>query len=240
MALPKISIPTFEMTIPSTEQKVKYRPFLVKEEKLLLMAMEGKDQKEMANALKQTINNCCIDDIDVNTLASFDLEYFFLLLRAKSIGETIDLTYNCQNMKGKTECDNVLEFSINIDDVKVTKDPEHTNKINLTDTVGIMMKYPALETMLDQEFDSNNVDDILKVIMGCMESIYDDTSVYKMKDTDKAETTEFLEGLTQDQFTKIRAFFDTMPKIRYEDTLNCNKCKKDNKVEIEGMQNFFG
>ncbi len=240
MALPKISIPTFEMTIPSTEQKVKYRPFLVKEEKLLLMAVEGKDQKEMANALKQTINNCCLDDIDVNKLAPFDLEYFFLLLRAKSIGETIDLTYTCQNKKGKTDCDNVIDFKINIDDIKVSKDPKHTNKIDLTDTVGIMMKYPALETMLDQEFDTNNVDDILKVIMDCMESIYDENSVYKMKDTDKVETIEFLEGLTQDQFIKIRAFFDTMPKIRYEDTLTCDKCKKDNKVEIEGMQNFFG
>lgn len=240
MALPKINTPTFEMTVPSTDQKVTYRPFLVKEEKILLMALEGKDQKEMANALKQTISNCCLDDIDVNSLAPFDLEYFFLLLRAKSIGETIDLTYACQNKKGKTDCTNLIKFSVNIDDVKVTKDSNHTNKIDLTDTVGIMMKYPALETMLNQEFDTNNYDDILNVIMDCMESIYDETSIYKMKDTDKTETTEFLEGLTQDQFIKIRAFFDTMPKVRYEDTITCEKCKKDNKIEIEGMQNFFG
>jgi len=240
MALPKISIPTFEMTIPSTEQKITYRPFLVKEEKVLLMALEGKDPKETARALKQVINNCCLDDIDVNKLAPFDLEYFFLLLRAKSIGETIDLTYKCQNKKGKTDCGNVIEFSVNIDDVKVIKNPEHTNKIELTDTVGIMMKYPALETILVQNFDTESVDEILEVIINCMESIYDETSIYKMKDTDTSETKDFLEGLTQTQFTKIRKFFDTMPKIRYEDTITCNKCKKGNEIEIEGMQNFFG
>jgi len=240
MALPKINVPTFEMTIPSTEQKVKYRPFLVKEEKILLMAMEGKDKNEMALALKQTINNCCLDDIDVDALAPFDLEYFFILLRAKSIGETIDLTYKCKNKKGKTACDNVINFTVNIDDVKVTKDPKHTSKIDLTNTIGITMKYPDLETIIDQNFDTDSVDDILEVIIECMESIYDENAVYKMKDTDKSETAEFLEGLTQDQFGKIKAFFDTMPKVKYKDTLICNKCKKDNEVEIEGMQNFFG
>ena len=240
MALPKINVPTFEMTVPSTDQKVTYRPFLVKEEKVLLMALEGKDHKETARALKQIINNCCIDDVDVDKLAPFDLEYFFLLLRAKSIGETIDLTYKCQNKKGKTDCTNVLEFSVNIDDIKVIKNPEHTNKIGLTDTVGIMMKYPALENIIDQNFDTDSLDDILEVIINCMESIYDENAVYKMKDTDNSETVEFLEGLTQTQFTKIKAFFDTMPKVAYKETIECKKCKKDNKIEIEGMQNFFG
>ena len=240
MALPKINVPTFEMTVPSTNQKVTYRPFLVKEEKILLMALEGKDQKETARALKHIINNCCIDDIDVDKLAPFDLEYFFLLLRAKSIGETIDLTYKCENKKGKTDCTNVIEFSINIDDVKVIKNPEHTNKIDLTDTVGIMMKYPALDSIMGQNFDTDSVDDILEVIIKCMESIYDDTSIYKMRDTDASETKEFLEGLTQTQFVKIKEFFDTMPKVVYKETIECNKCKKDNKIEIEGMQNFFG
>jgi hypothetical protein len=240
MALPKISTPTFEMIIPSTEQKVIYRPFLVKEEKILLMAMEGKDRKETARALKQIINNCCIDDIDVDKLAPFDLEYFFLLLRAKSIGETIDLTYACQQKKGKTDCTNVIKFIVDIDEIKVIKNPEHTNKIDLTDTVGIMMKYPALETIMGQELDDENVDAMLKIIIHCMEYIYDETDIHKMKDTDVAETQEFLEGLTQNQFIKIRKFFDTMPKVIYKKTIECDKCKKDNKIEIEGMQNFFG
>ena len=240
MALPKISVPTFEMTIPSTKQTIKYRPFLVKEEKVLLMALEGNDPKEMAHAIKQTISNCSLDEVDVNALAPFDIEYFFLLLRAKSLGETIDLTYQCKNKKGKADCSNTIQFAINIDDIKVEETEGHTNKVDLTDSVGILMKYPALETIMDQDFDTENVDSILGIIADCMESIHDDTSVYKMKDTDKSETTEFLEGLTQTQFIKIRNFFDTMPKVKYEETLTCNKCKKDNKVEIEGMQNFFG
>jgi hypothetical protein len=240
MALPKLDVPTFEMIIPSTEQKITYRPFLVKEEKLLLMALEGKDQKEMAKALRQIINNCCLDDINVNELAPFDLEYFFLLLRAKSLGETIDLSYKCQNTKGKTDCNNTINYTIDIQDIQITKSPEHTNKISLTDDIGIMMKYPEIETMVDQNLDAEKIEDILSLIISCMESIYDKTSVYKMKDTDKSETIAFLEGLTQNQFVKIRNFFETMPKVRYEDTLTCNKCKKDNKVEIEGLQSFFG
>jgi hypothetical protein len=240
MALPKINTPTFEMTIPSTEQKITYRPFLVKEEKILLMAMEGKDRKETARALKQIINNCCIDDVDVNKLAPFDLEYFFLLLRAKSIGETIDLTYACQQKKGKTDCTNVIKFTVDIDEIEVIKNPEHTNKIDLTDTVGIMMKYPALETIMGQELEGEDVDAMLKIIIQCMEYIYDETDIHKMKDTDAKETQEFLEGLTQNQFIKIRKFFDTMPKVSYKKTIECDKCKKDNKIEIEGMQNFFG
>jgi len=239
MALPKINVPTFEMTIPSTEQKVTYRPFLVKEEKILLMALEGKDETETARALKQIISNCCIDDIDIDKLAPFDLEYFFLLLRAKSIGETIELTYKCQNKKGKTNCDNVIKFSVDIDAVAVTKNPKHTNKIDITDTIGIMMKYPALETIVNTNFDTENVDDILDVIINCMESIFDNDSVYKMRDTDRSETKEFLEGLTQTQFIKIREFFNTMPKVAYKETIECDKCKKGNEIEIEGMQNFF-
>ena len=138
MALPKIDIPTYEMIVPSTDKKIKYRPFLVKEEKILMMALEGKDQKEMASALKQIINNCCIDDIDVDKLAPFDIEFFFLQLRGKSIGNTIDLTQPCQSKKGKNgECKNIIEFTINIDDVKVIKNPNHANKICSTMSVWV-------------------------------------------------------------------------------------------------------
>jgi hypothetical protein len=207
------------MTIPSTDQKITYRPFLVKEEKVLLMALEGKDQKETARALKQIINNCCIDDVDVDKLAPFDLEYFFLLLRAKSMGETIDMTYKCQNKKGKTDCANVIKFIVDIDDVKVIKNPE---------------------TVISKNFDSENIDSVLEIIIDCMESIYDNDSIYKMRDTDTAETKDFLEGLTQTQFTKIKAFFDTMPKVMYKENIECDKCKKYNEIKIEGMQNFFG
>ena len=241
MALPKIDIPTYDMIIPSTDKKIKYRPFLVKEEKILMMALEGKDQKEMAGALKQIINNCCLNDIDVDKLAPFDLEFFFLQLRGKSIGNTIDLTQPCQSKKGKDgECKNIIEFTINVDDIKVIKNPDHTNKIDLTSTIGIMMKYPEVEDIMSEALQTDDADEVLQLITKCMESIYDDNTVYKMKDTDQNETKEFLEGLTQEQFMKIREFFDTMPKIRYETTLTCSKCKGKNKIEVEGLQNFFG
>ena len=236
MALPKLDLPTFELTIPSTEQRVKYRPFLVKEEKVLMMALEGKDSREMANALKQIINNCCIDEVEVSKLAPFALEYFFLNLRSKSVGNTIDVKYNCQS----EDCDAIQEIEIDVDKVEVHKDPNHNNKIELTDDVGIIMKYPEITTMSNQNFDADSVDDILGVIIDCMEAIYDESSVYKMKDTDKQETKEFLEGLTQTQFVKIRDFFETMPKIKYESDVVCGKCNHEFKLEIEGMQNFFG
>jgi hypothetical protein len=243
MALPKIDVPTFEMTIPSTNKKVKYRPFLVKEEKVLLMALEGKDRKEMANALRQIINNCCMDDINVDELAPFDLEYFFLQLRAKSIGESLTLTYSCQSKKGKKNCENAIDFTVDVDKIKVTKNPDHTKQVGITDKIGIIMKYPELEDIMEgeiKEIDDNDVDEVLNLVIACMESIYDENAVYKMKDTDKEETKKFLEDLTQSQFLEIKKFFDTMPKVKYETTLVCNKCEGKNKVEIEGMQNFFG
>ena len=239
MTLPKIEVPTFEMIIPSTEKKVKYRPFLVKEEKVLLMALEGNDQKEIANAIKQTIKTCCLEDINVNELAPFDIEYFFLKLRTKSIGDTIDLTYVCQNKKGKADCKNTIEFSVNVDKVEVIKNPKHTTKIDLTDTVGVIMKYPDVEETLAQNLDETDIEEMFNLITTCMDSIYDEATTYKMKDTDQTETKEFLDGLTQAQFMKIRDFFETMPKLKYETTLLCDKCKGKNKVEIEGLQNFF-
>lgn len=240
MSLPKIDTPTFTMVIPSTEKLVKYRPFLVKEEKILLMALEGNDQKEMANALKQIINNCCLDDIDVDALAPFDLEYFFIQLRAKSIGESIELKYTCQKKKAKKLCGHSIDFVVDLDKIQIKRDSDHNSKIELTDDVGIMMKYPDVDYLMRNETEKESAESSLNLIINCMESIYDKNDVHKMKDVDESETKEFLESLTQNQFKKIRQFFDTMPKVVYETTIECDKCEGKNKVEVEGMANFFG
>ena len=242
MALPKIKIPLFELTIPSTQQKVKYRPFLVKEEKILLMAMEGNDPREMALGIKQIINNCVQDTIDVDEFAPFDLEFFFVNLRAKSVGEGIDLSRKCTSKgKGKKkECGAIIEFQIDTKDIKVVTPEGHTNNLQLTDKVGVMMKYPDIVLSADIGSGDQTADSILDIVKSCMESIYDENEVYKIKDTPPEEVTEFLESLTQEQFANIRKFFDTMPKVTNQEQIECPKCKEKADIIIEGMQSFFG
>ncbi len=242
MSLPKIAAPIYTMVIPSTGQKIKYRPFLVKEEKILMMAMQGEDHAEMADALKQIIGNCCQEDIDVDTLAPFDLEYFFLQLRVKSVGETVNLTATCASKpKGKKKaCGNKYEFDVDISKILVEKDPDHSNKIAITDTVGVIMRYPDVDFLIGTKLDDRDVESILSLVIHCMVSIYDEKEVYKMKDTPVEETREFVEGLNTTQFTKIRNFFETMPKVVYKSAEACPKCKETNEVRIEGLSNFFG
>lgn len=240
MALPKIDVPVFQLTIPSTQQNVKYRPFLVKEEKILLMAMEGNDPGEMALGIKQIVNNCVQDTIDVDKLSPFDLEFFFVNLRAKSVGEGIQLSRKCISMnKDKKVCGANIEFEVDTNDIKVVTPEGHTNNLKLTDTVGVMMNYPDI-SLAASSGDDPNADMILDTVLNCMESIYDEEEVYKIKDTPTEEVVDFLESLTQEQFAKIRKFFDTMPKVTYQEKIQCPKCKKKEDVIIEGMQSFFG
>lgn len=238
MALPKLAVPEFELELPSTGEKIRYRPFLVKEEKVLLMALEGNDEKEMARALKNIIAACIMSErVDVDNFAPFDIEYFFLNLRGKSVGETVELNWPCQG----PECSNVLDLEIDVSDIKCVKNPEHTTQIKLTEHIGLMMKYPSIDDMANNsEHDTEDVDKILEAVAGCVESVYSGDSIDKAKDLSSGELSEWLGTLTQPQFMHIQAFFDTMPKVCFDTTIKCKKCKHKNEIAIEGMKNFFG
>ena len=243
MALPKLDVPIFTIDLPLTKTKLRYRPFLVKEEKLLLIAMESDDEKTIMDTIKQIINNCCLDDVDTETLPITDLEYFFLHLRARSIGEIVDLQYKCNNKVKddageEVECGNNVKLKVNVLEIEPTFNDKHTNKIELTDKLGIVMKYPNFAT-IDKVKSNNDVEQILGIIMNCVDYIYDEESIYYRKDISDEELTEFIENLTQKQFAKVQEFFETVPSIKKELDFKCNKCGYQEKILIEGIQNFF-
>ena len=246
MSLPKINAPIFELVLPSTEKSVKYRPFLVKEQKILLIAMEAGDQRSMMTAIKQIINNCAVDPVDVDKLPVFDLEYFFIRLRAKSIGETIDLSLrHPTGMNSKDEiCEHVTSKSLNILDVEVHKSIAHEDKIVLDEEtkIGIKFKYPTSEFALSIENpeEMNQLDLATDAIINSIDFIFDADNVYKREDHTKQELIDFIENLSQQQYEKLSTFFDTMPKLKHEVTWKCAGCGQEEKVLLEGLANFFG
>jgi hypothetical protein len=245
MALPKIDVPTYETTLISSGKKVKYRPFLVKEQKLFLMASQSTDEKETVDVVKQVLNNCILSDIDVDDLPTFDLEHLFMQLRARSVGEVVNLKYNCNNTvkddKGEDKvCGGLVKFDLNILDIKPTIDPEHSNKIAITDKLGIVMKYPTLGMVKNfDNLQSESIDTIMDVIVSCIDFIYDADQMYYAKDSTKEELMEFVDNLQQDDLEKIQKFFTTMPKISKPLDFKCGKCGYEEKIVVEGIQNFF-
>ncbi len=232
MALPKIDLPLFELTIPSTNKKVKFRPFTVKEEKILLIAQESQDSKQIVLAIKQILNNC-LQNVDVNTLATFDLQYILLNIRAKSVNN--EVTFNIKD----PDTDESIELTIDINEIEIKRSPDHNKIINITDTIALQMRYPTIEYIEDLDPESEkSSDDLYKIMVECIESVVDGDQVYKLKDFTEKEVTEFLDSLTADVAMKIKKFFDTMPMMRYE-----KKYKNKNGVEktfvAEGMETFF-
>jgi ribosomal protein L44E len=228
MALPVVKTPTYDLVIPSTGQKVKYRPFLVKEEKILMVAAESEDRKDIMNAMKDIVKNCVEEDIDVDSLATFDLEYIFISLRSKSVGETVDLTVKCEH------CGEENKTRIDFGDVEVTKQGKASNKVEITDSMGIVMKYPNIDGISKIE----NADPI-GVIKGCIDYIYDEKQVYKASEASAAELDDFVNSLGYKEMEKIKAFFDSMPKVTKKVKFKCSSCKKQNTMTIEGFDNFF-
>ena len=249
MGLPTITVPKYSLHLPSSGDEIKYRPFLVKEEKLLLIAMESEDEKQIMEATKTVINNCVFGDIDVDTMPLFDIEYIFLWLRAKAKGELVELKYNCP------ECENIIDISFNIEDVKVKKIEKHTNKIELTDSLGVVLKYPnmTIQSKLDKFNDESDIEKIFKTIQYCIDFIYDAEATYPAKDHTEKELKDFLESLTDAQFQKIAKFFEEVPALKHTVTLECKKkIKGDDKkkskpkicgykedVVLEGLASFF-
>ena len=243
MGLPTIAVPEYELEIPSSKLKVKYRPFLVKEEKILLLALESEKQDNIISAIKNIIETCVYSETNVNEMPTFDLEYIFLQLRAKSKGEVIDLKYECP--KCKTE----LEVNLNTEDIQVTKKDEHTNTIELNEELGVVMKYPTIEMqhMIQdmQEKKQSEVEGLFKLVTKCIDYIYDKDNTYPLKDHTEKEVNDFIDSLTDDHFQKISKFFETMPVLQHEFQLKCTKKKKDRTcsyketITLSGLQSFF-
>ena len=224
MALPKIQTPTYELNLPSSNEVVKFRPFLVKEEKILMMAQEAGDTNSMMNGVKQIIQNCIVSpsDMKLETMPMFDLEYIFLKLRSKSVGENVKVGLVCD------DCDATTQVDINLDEVKVDKPKDHDPKIMLNDQIGITMKYPRVDTM-EGLGDAGGIEEGFSVIKRCVETIFTtDGEVHELRDATEKEADEFFESLTSDQFQKIRDFFDSMPKLSHKVKFKCTGCKKEN------------
>lgn len=241
--LPKIDVPVYETTLISTGKTVRFRPFLVKEQKIFLMASQSDDAKEVVNAIKQVISNCIVDDLDIDTLPTFDLENIFMQLRARSVGEKIEMNYVCNNPisddKGEAKpCGGKIKLFLDLLEVKPTIDPEHNKKIELTPKLGIVMKYPNFEILNSLNIQSQA--DLLKIIIACIDYIYDEDQIYYAKDSSEQELMEFIENMQQSDVQKIEKFFQTMPKISKEMDFHCTKCGYKENIVIEGIQNFFG
>jgi len=244
MSLPKLNVPVYEAILPSTETVIKYRPFLVKEEKILLTAMESDDEKSISGAVKQIINNCVQGKLDVEKLPTFDIEYLFLRLRAKSVGEeaTIGLKpYPCSQNNGDL-CKNSTEVKVNLEEVQVIKNDKHTNKIMLTDKIGIMLTYPNIDNLqgILKGGSGSQTEQGLKLIKDSVSMIFTEEETHEKDSFTTEELDEFFDSLTTDQFTKIREFFETMPQLKHTIKYKCSTCGEDKETEVQGLNSFFG
>lgn len=240
MALPMMTTPTYTMVVPSTEATVKYRPFLVKEEKALLIAQQSEDSVVMINTLKDVIKGCVQDKIDIDKLAIFDLEYMFMQIRGKSVGETIDLVFPCDLDHGEQNEKARSTVTIDINDIKVEKSEEHSNKIELYDNVGVVMKYPTINVLKKLEgLDENDLDKVFDIMAYSIEYIYDADQIYYAKEQNHSELLQFINNLNSAQFVKLQRFFETMPKLRKEIEYDCPVCGRHHVKLLEGIQSFF-
>jgi len=240
--LPKLDVPIYSINLISTGKPVRFRPFLVKEQKLFLMAGESEDSNEMINVIRQVLRNCVLDDVDVDNLPTFDLEYLFMNLRARSVEEVVNLRYKCNNTVKENgeekKCNGVVEFDLNLLDIHPTVNKEHTAKIQLNENLGIAFKYPTFEMMQRYEKMSEN-ELVTKILVDCIDYIYDKENVYYSKDVPHQELEEFVDNLQQKDLEKFKAFFDTMPEMKKDVHFKCPKCGYEEDMTIRGMQNFF-
>ena len=233
MALPKLNSSVYELELPSTGEKLKYRPFLVKEQKLLMIAQESEDDKQIESAFAQILNDCVLDDIDPYKMPMFDIEYIFLRVRAKSVGEKVKLNLLCPDDE-KTRVD----VEIDLEQVNVQVKDEHTNVIDLTEDVKLIMRYPTLKDM--SGFDAaGEVSNIFNMIGRCVHEVHDGETIYNKVDISEKELNEFIESMSTDNFDDLTNFFSTMPKLIHEIDVKNPKTKKKNKIPIEGFQSFF-
>lgn len=238
MPLPKIATPTYELEIPSTKKKISYRPFLVKEEKILIIAMESEDPKQIATAVKNVLSNCILTrGVKVEELSTFDIEYLFLNVRGKSVGETVEVLITCPD-DNQTQ----VPIEINLDDIKVKVSDEHSRDIKLDNDLVLRMKYPSMSEFIKSNFNFENsvsVDDTFDLICSCIDQVYTKEESWSAKDCSKKELIEFIEQLNSKQFKQIETFFQTMPKLSHEIIVKNPKTEVDNKIILEGLNDFF-
>ena len=233
MALPRVNVPQYELELPSTKEKITYRPFLVKEEKILLLALEEGDDESIARALKQIVHNCTYEKMEIEKLPLFDLEYVFLRVRAKSVGEVAELKLLCED-DGETYAD----VSIPLEDIEVSFTEGHTSEIKLDDEILVKMRYPTYE-MLGMDPGDMTVERTFELVGKCIDNVFEGEKVHERADFNDKDLSEFLDSLNSKQFKDIQAFFETMPKLKYEVKFKNPKTKKNNTVTLEGLQSFF-
>jgi hypothetical protein len=241
--LPKIDVPVYEAILPSNKKTVKFRPFLVKEQKLLLMASQGTEVKETIDAIKQILKNCVLSEVDIDTLPVFDLEFLFLNLRARSVNEMVSIRYKCNNQITDSEgeikvCSGHVDYELNVLDIKPEFGPNHTNKIMISENMGMVLKYPTFEIMRKLESTDEN-EMVFELLLNCVDFIFDKDQIYHSKDVPKEELVEFIDNLQQKHLELIKEFFDSMPKVKKDLDFKCSKCGHEDKITIEGVQSFF-
>ena len=236
MALPKLTTPTYELEVPSTDEKIQYRPFLVKEEKILLIAMESGKSEDVIEAVKQIVSECTFNKLNLGTMPMFDVEYIFLQIRAKSVGEVSKLKLLCPDDK-KTYAD----VEVKLDDVTVQVDEGHTNKIELDNDMGMIMTYPNIDSFKNSGKTTITAANMLDVISTCILQIYEQKGekVYEAKDQTQKELSDFIEQLQTKHFKKVQAFFDTMPKLKHSVKVKNPKTKKESEIVLVGLNDFF-
>lgn len=238
MALPMNSTPVYNLVVPSTKQSVKYRPFLVKDQKTLLIAQQSADQKIMIDTLKEVIKSCITEPIDISKLAIFDIEYIFTQLRSKSVGETVDIVLSCDEDHGEDNAKAKIQHTVDLSQVNVQEKEGHTSKISLFGDVGVVMKYPNIDDIKKLQ-GSANAEDTFKLIASSIDYIYDKEEIYHAAEQTEKELMDFINNLTSEQFANIQSFFDTMPKMSHTINYSCPVCNKAHKVVLEGMESFF-
>lgn len=242
MPLPKIATPTYELTLPSNKKKINYRPFLVKEEKILILAMESGRSEDITRAVKEVLKECVLTrGIKIDTLPSFDIEYLFLNIRSKSVGESVDLLITCPD-DGETQ----VECSVNIDEIEVKIPEDHSTEVKVDDSITVKMKYPSLQEFIDNNFNFNSTDSkdtinkSFEIVASCIDMVYTKEETWAASDVTKKELLEWLETFDSTQFKGIEKFFDTMPKLTHVMTVTNPNTGKDNEIVLEGLSSFFG
>jgi hypothetical protein len=241
MALPKIDVPVYELDLPLSKKHIRFRPFLVKEQKNLLMAMESGDKQSIEQNVKQVLNNCTVTEgVDIEKLPVLDVEFYFLNLRARSVGEVVENKYRCDNKVDDKVCGNIMETSLNLLEIKVENLVEGNDVIQLTDEISIKLKYPEF-SILNKLSKLESVSDVaFKMIAESVEYIYDGEQFYYAKETTTEELIEFIENLNQTQFSKLEDFFGNLPKIEKKIEMKCSRCGFEHRLDVEGLESFFG
>ena len=238
MPLPKIATPTYELELPSTGQSIKYRPFLVKEEKVLVIALESEDNKQITTAIKAVLKSCILTKgVKVESLPTFDIEYLFLNIRGKSVGEELEVNVICPD-DGET----TVPVTVSLDEIEVQKDENHSNKIKIDDSIMMELKYPSLDQFIKNNFDFNDknaMDQSFELIASCIDKVYTEDEVWATADCTKKEVKEFLESMNSQQFKEIEAFFESMPKLSHTIKVTNPNTKVESEVTLEGLASFF-